>query len=275
MGLSVIFVWIDFNRKVRKMRIALGIEYVGSDFFGWQYQPHARSVQACVETALSKVANHPIKVVCAGRTDTGVHALGQVIHADVTAQRSMRSWRLGTNTHLPNDVSVLWVQPVEENFHARFSALARHYRYVILNRPSRPAVLFKRTTWAFKKLDVEAMQIAGNYLLGKHDFSSYRAITCQAKTAIRTISRLSVFRINERVIIDISANAFLHHMVRNIAGVLMSIGYGEQSPEWAKILLEARDRSIGGVTAPPDGLYFCAVDYPLPYIFPKANLSFA
>jgi tRNA pseudouridine38-40 synthase len=273
MDLSIIDFGINFNRKMNKMRIALGIEYLGSDFFGWQYQPHARSVQACVETALSKVANHPVKVICAGRTDTGVHALGQVIHADITVQRTMRSWRLGTNTHLPNDVSVLWVQSVEENFHARFSALARYYRYVILNRPSRPAVLLKKTTWAFKKLDIEAMQTAGNYLLGKHDFSSYRAVSCQAKTPIRTISYLNVSRINELVIIDISANAFLHHMVRNIAGVLMNIGYGEQPPEWAKIILDARDRTKGGVTAPPDGLYLCAVDYPSPYVFPKVNLN--
>ncbi len=257
------------------MRIALAIEYLGSNYSGWQYQPHAPSVQACVETALSKIANHPVKVICAGRTDTGVHALGQVIHADVTAQRSMRSWRIGTNTHLPNDISVLWAQPVDENFHARFSALARHYRYVILNRPSRPALSFNRTTWAFKKLDIELMQTAANYLLGKHDFSSYRAVYCQAKTPIRTISRLNVSRLNELVIIDISANAFLHHMVRNIAGVLMTIGYGEQSPEWAKIILEAQDRTKGGVTAPPDGLYLCAVDYPLNYNFPKANLIFA
>jgi tRNA pseudouridine38-40 synthase len=251
------------------MRIALGIEYVGSDFFGWQFQPHARSVQGCVEAALSKVANHAVKVVCAGRTDTGVHALGQVIHADVTVQRTMRAYVLGTNANLPQDVSVLWAQPVDENFHARFSARARHYRYVILNRPTRPALLAKRVTWERKPLDAERMQAAANYLIGTYDFSSYRAVACQAKNPVRTVSRLTVSRFDEQVIIEISANAFLHHMVRNIAGVLIAIGRGEQLPEWARTVLEARDRTIGGVTAPASGLYFCQVDYPAPYIFPK------
>jgi len=254
------------------MRIALGIEYAGNDFFGWQIQPHARSVQGCVEAALSKIANHPVTVVCAGRTDTGVHAYGQVIHADVAVQRTLRSWRLGTNSILPDDVSVLWVQEVDNNFHARFSAQARHYRYVILNRPTRPALLAKRVTWEHNSLEVERMQVAANYLLGTYDFSSYRAYACQAKNPVRTISRLAISRIGERVIIDISANAFLHHMVRNIAGVLMTIGCGKKSPEWARTVLEARDRKVGGITAPATGLYFCGVDYPSPYLFPKSAL---
>lgn len=253
------------------MKIALGIEYAGNNFCGWQMQQHAPSVQACVEAALSKIANHPVKVICAGRTDTGVHALGQVIHADVMAQRSMRSWILGTSANLPQDVSVLWAQPVDENFHARFSARARHYRYVILNRLTRPALLTKRVAWEYRPLDVERMQAGGNYLLGTHDFSSYRAVACQAKTPIRTVLRLGVSRVNDHVIIEISANAFLHHMVRNIAGVLMTIGSGEQAPEWARTILDARDRKVGGVTAPPDGLYLCGVDYPEPYVFPTAN----
>ncbi len=253
------------------MRIALGIEYAGADFFGWQFQPHARNVQGCVEAALSKVANHPVKVVCAGRTDTGVHALGQVVHADVTAQRSISSWVLGTNANLPSDVSVLWAQPVDENFHARFSARARHYRYVILNRRTRPALLAKRVTWEYKPLEVERMQVASHYLIGTHDFSSYRAVACQAKNPVRTVSRLTVSRVDEQVIIEISANAFLHHMVRNIAGVLMTIGRGEQPPQWARTVLEAQDRTMGGVTAPPGGLYYCGVDYPAPYQFPKMS----
>ncbi len=254
------------------MRIALGIEYAGNDFFGWQIQPHARSVQGCVEAALSKVANHPVTVVCAGRTDTGVHALGQVVHADVTAQRTTRSWCLGTNTNLPQDISILWTKEVDEHFHARFSAQVRHYRYVILNRLSRPALLAKRVTWEYRRtLDIGRMQAASHYLLGTHDFSSYRATACQAKSPVRTILRLIVYKSSEKVIIEISANAFLHHMVRNIAGVLMTIGSGEQPPEWARTVLEARDRKAGDITASAAGLYFCHVDYPAPYIFPKAN----
>jgi len=268
MVLSITHFATNFHRI---MRIALGIEYAGNNFFGWQIQPHAPSVQACVEAALSKVANHCVKVVCAGRTDTGVHALGQVIHADVTAQRSIRSWIFGTNANLPEDVSVLWAQMVDDNFHARFSAQLRHYRYIILNRPTRPALLSKRVAWEYRPLNIEHMQAGGNYLLGTHDFSSYRATACQAKTPVRTISRLKVYRVNEYVIIEISANAFLHHMVRNIAGVLMTIGYGEQTAEWARTILEARNRTLGGVTAPADGLYLSAVDYPEPYVFPKAN----
>jgi tRNA pseudouridine38-40 synthase len=243
------------------MRIALGIEYAGTNYCGWQIQDHAPSVQACVEAALSKVANHPIKVVCAGRTDTGVHALEQVVHIDVTAERSMRSWILGANANLPADISILWAKLVDENFHARFSATARHYRYVILNRMTRPAILTNRVTWENRNLDIAKMQTAANYLIGTHDFSSYRAIACQAKSPIRTISVLKVARQGEQVTIDISANAFLHHMVRNIAGVLMTIGYGKQAPEWAKTVLDARDRKMGGVTAPAAGLYFCRVDY--------------
>jgi len=255
------------------MRIALGIEYAGNNFAGWQIQSDARSVQECVEAALSKVANHPVKVTCAGRTDTGVHALGQVIHADVTAQRTMHSWVFGANANLSKDISVLWAIPVDDNFHARFSALARHYRYIILNRGTRPALLAKRVTWNYKPLEVEWMQTAANYLLGTHDFSSYRAVACQAKNPTRTISHLNVSRSNERILLDISANAFLHHMVRNIAGVLMTIGSGEQSPEWARTVLNARDRTMGGITAPADGLYLCGVDYPKPYIFPKVTFN--
>lgn len=243
------------------MRIALGIEYAGTNYCGWQIQDHAPSVQACVEAALSKVANHSVKVICAGRTDTGVHALEQVVHADVTAERNMRSWVLGTNANLPADISILWAKLVDENFHARFSAIARHYRYVIVNRFTRPALLVNRVTWEHRDLNISRMQEAANYLIGTHDFTSYRAIACQAKSPIRTISALNVARQAEEITIYISANGFLHHMVRNIAGVLMTIGCGEQAPEWAKTILEARDRKKGGVTAPAAGLYFCRVDY--------------
>jgi tRNA pseudouridine38-40 synthase len=255
------------------MRIALGIEYAGEHYWGWQIQPDGPNIQACVEAALSKVANHPVSIVCAGRTDTGVHALQQVVHAEVAAQRTIRSWILGCNANLPPDISILWAQFVDEAFHARFSAQARHYRYVILNRSTRPGLLAKRATWEHRLLAVERMQAGANYLIGTHDFTSYRAKACQAKNPIRTVSRLTVSRFDEQVIIDISANAFLHHMVRNIAGVLITIGRGEQPPEWANTILQAKDRTQGGVTAPPYGLYFCGVDYPASYQFPKASFS--
>ncbi|OQW90771.1 MAG: tRNA pseudouridine(38-40) synthase TruA [Beggiatoa sp. IS2] len=255
------------------MRIALGIEYNGSDFYGWQAQVHGRSVQQYVEMALSTVAHHPVTVICAGRTDTGVHAAGQVIHADVAVTRSMRSWILGSNSHLPQDVSVLWAQAVDDQFHARFSAIARHYRYFILNRISRPALLAKKIAWERRPLDVKRMQIAAHYFIGTHDFSSYRAAGCQAKSPIRTIFHLSVSQYDEMIMINISANAFLYHMVRNIAGVLMTIGCGEQPPEWAYTVLEAKDRKTASITAPANGLYFWEVDYPAPYLFPKTIQS--
>lgn len=250
------------------MRIAFGVEYLGTDFFGWQNQPHARSVQGCIEAALSKVANHPVAVVCAGRTDTGVHAVGQVIHADVIAQRSLRGWVLGTNSHLPKDISLLWAKAVDDDFHARFSAIARHYRYLILNRLTRPALLAQKVAWEHRPLQLDLMQQAANYLIGTHDFTSYRTVACQAKSPIRTISQLTIYRHQidpEQIVIDICANGFLHHMVRNIVGVLIPIGCGEQSPQWAQTVLEARDRRQGGITAPAGGLYLYGVDYPPPY----------
>lgn len=255
------------------MRIALGLEYLGSHFCGWQFQPHARTVQGDIETALSQVANHPVKVICAGRTDTGVHALGQVIHAEVIAQRSPRSWILGSNSYLPQDISVLWVHPVDETFHARFSVVERHYCYIILNRMSRPALFTDRATWEHRPLDEELMQWAANDLLGTHDFTSYRSSACQAKNPIRTINHLSISRKDEWVILEISANAFLHHMVRNIAGVLMAIGRGEHPPQWAKTILEAKDRKVGGVTAPAGGLYLSQVDYPEHYGLPNKSFG--
>ncbi len=256
------------------MRIAFGVEYDGSHFAGWQCQEGVRTVQACVEQALSKVANHPVTAICAGRTDKGVHATHQVIHADVTALRTMRSWILGTNVNLPRDVGINWAIPVDDNFHARFSARTRFYRYEIVNKMARPALLHLRATWEHRPLDVARMQAAGNVLLGTHDFTSFRAIGCQAKTPIRTIKSLTVRREYERVILEVSANAFLHHMVRNIAGVLIAIGAGEQPVEWINQILAAKDRTQGGVTAPPDGLYLCGVEYEAPYIFPTERDAF-
>lgn len=244
------------------MRIALGVEYDGTGFSGWQTQSGVRTVQSCLEEALTRVADHPVQVVCAGRTDAGVHGVGQVVHFDTSAVRSERSWVLGGNANLPADVAVRWAQPVDDDFHARFGALKRHYRYLILNRWVRPAIGRNRMSWVHKPLDEVRMQAACPHLLGEHDFSSYRAVACQAKSPVRTVHSLTVARSGELIAIDISANAFLHHMVRNIAGVLIAIGSGEQESDWTREVLELRDRTLGGVTAPPQGLYFMAVEYP-------------
>lgn len=251
------------------MRVALGVEYDGTQFCGWQVQEDVRSVQACVEQALAKVADHPVRVICAGRTDTGVHALGQVIHFDSEAIRSERSWVFGANSHLPKDCSVIWARAVSDDFHARYAALSRYYRYVIFNRAVRSGVFANRVSWCYLPLDEGRMREAAQYLIGEHDFSSYRAVACQAKQPVRTVQRLDVVRQGELIVIDIVANAFLHHMVRNIAGVLMTIGSGEREPVWAQQVLEACDRTLGGVTAPPQGLTLMSVEYPEAYALPK------
>lgn len=252
------------------MRIALGIEYDGSDFSGWQAQHGCRTVQQTVEHALATVADHAVRIVCAGRTDTGVHASEQVVHFDSDAARSVRSWVLGSNANLPRDVSVRWAQPVADDFHARFEATARSYRYVILSRFTRPAILHRRVCWKHCELDAARMARAAQYLVGEHDFTSFRALACQAKHPVRTIEQLQVHRSGDFYYIDVRANAFLHHMVRNIAGVLLAIGAGEREPEWAQELLQARDRSVGGVTAPAEGLYLVAVRYPSRFGLPDA-----
>jgi len=257
------------------MRIALGIEYDGRPFCGWQYQDHSPSVQAVVEKALSNVAAQPIRVICAGRTDTGVHAAEQVVHFDTDVRRDDKAWVMGANVNLPASVRVLWVRNVSDSFHARFSAVRRRYRYVIFNRNVRPAFLAGRVAFDYRPLDEARMQEAAQYLLGKHDFNAYRAVACQAKSPIRTVYRLDVTRRDELILIDIEANAFLHHMVRNIAGVLMSIGAGEQEPAWAKQVLQGRDRCLGGVTGPPDGLYLVEVVYPEEFGLPRLPPSSA
>lgn len=249
-------------------RIALGIEYDGSRYCGWQYQDHSPSVQEKVEQALAFVANHEVRVSCAGRTDTGVHALGQVVHFDTDAVRSDHAWVLGGNANLPEDITVLWAKQMPANFHARFSAVRRLYRYVIFNRPMRPAILAKRVSWEYRPLQIERMREATQYLIGEHDFSSYRALACQAKSPVRTLHRLDISRHCDMVILELEANGFLHHMVRNIAGVLMKIGAGEADPAWAREVLEQRDRTQGGVTASPHGLYFVTAYYPDQYSIP-------
>ncbi|MEK6747810.1 MAG: tRNA pseudouridine(38-40) synthase TruA [Pseudomonadota bacterium] len=259
------------------MRYAAGIEYDGHPFCGWQIQKTgADSIQQRVEHALSAVADHALKVTCAGRTDAGVHALNQIIHFESAAPRAMSSWIRGANSNLPKEIAVTWVQPVADDFHARFSATRRTYRYVIANRPVRPTFLAWRSAWEYRPLDAVRMQEAANFLLGEHDFSSYRALACQAKSPVRTVHRLQVRRQGELILIDAEANAFLHHMIRNIAGVLLDIGAGKQAPPWAQEVLQARNRALGGITAPPHGLYFVGVMYPerfgIPYMPETAML---
>jgi len=244
------------------MRFACAVEYDGAGFSGWQRQDHARSVQADVEKALSFVADHAVQVTSAGRTDAGVHATWQIIHFDTDAERSPRSWVLGANANLPADARLLWVRPVADDFHARFSAQARVYRYVILNRDLPSALLRQRVTWERRPLDVDRMLAGAQHLLGEHDFSSFRAMACQAKSPVRTVQRLEVVRRGELLYLDVQANAFLHHMVRNIAGVLMTVGCGERPVEWIAEVLAHRDRTRGGVTAPASGLYLVGVSYP-------------
>lgn len=251
-------------------RLALGIEYDGSAFRGWQSQAHAIGIQSVVEAALSKVADHAVAVVAAGRTDACVHACMQVAHFDSMAIRTERGWTLGGNTHLPKHISLLWAREVPDDFHARYSAEARSYRYIILNRAARPALAFDRVCWVRDKLDERRMQSAASLLLGEHDFSSFRAAECQAHSPVRNLQEVRVERHADRVTLDVTANAFLHHMVRNIAGVLLAIGTGERPVEWAAEVLAARDRRCGGVTAAPQGLYLVGVKYPPEYRLPTA-----
>jgi len=250
------------------MRIALGIEYEGTGFCGWQRQKEGRTVQACVEQALSRVADHPIAVVCAGRTDTGVHATGQVVHFDTGSRRKSQNWIRGSNASLPEDIRVQWAVETPESFHARFSATRRHYRYIILNSPTTSALLGNRTCREYTCLDTASMARAGKQLVGEHDFSSFRAAACQAKSPVRTIYELDVHRSGDFVYLDVLANAFLHHMVRCIAGVLIAVGRGEQPPARVAEILAARDRTVSGFNAPPAGLYLVAVRYKPEFTLP-------
>lgn len=251
------------------MRVAMGVEYDGTAYHGWQMQGDVDTVQQCLEQALSKVADHPVIVHCAGRTDARVHGIGQVIHFDSDAQRTPRNWILGCNVNLPNDINITWAQPVSDEFHARFSAVSRSYRYLILNRMTRSAIWRDRAVWIHRPLDEGRMAKAARYLVGTHDFSSYRALGCQAKSPVRTVTELSVVREADRITIDISADGFLHHMVRNIAGVLISIGVGDRPVEWAQEVLEYKNRTLGGITAPPQGLYLLEVGYPESFNLPQ------
>lgn len=253
-------------------RIALCVSYKGAQYFGWQSQASGvPSVQHEVEQAISKVANHPVEIVCAGRTDKAVHASYQVVHFDTTVIRSERSWVFGCNANLPSDISISWARPVEDEFHARFSALSRRYNYFIYNHPIRPAHFSDQVTWCHYPLDADAMDRAAQCLLGEHDFSSFRAAGCQSKSPFRRLDKISVKRVSNMLLLDVSGNAFLHHMVRNIAGVLIKIGTGEMPESWCKEVLDQKDRTKASVTAPPFGLYLCDVEYPDQFNLPKSE----
>ena len=251
------------------MRYAIGIEYDGSGFQGWQRLSHGASVQAAVEAALSFVVDHPLDVVCAGRTDSGVHARCQVVHFDTEAARTPYALQQGGNSRLPGGVAVLWCQPMPQDFHARYSARARRYRYMILNRKVRPAMQRDYLTWERQPLDAEAMHRAAQALVGEHDFSAFRTVHCQAPHPNRNVHDISVRRDEDRVIVEVQANAFLHHMVRNFVGSLLLVGRGEQPEAWVGELLAGRDRIVAGPTAPSNGLVFLGPRYPREWGLPE------
>jgi tRNA pseudouridine38-40 synthase len=252
-----------------RRRLAVGIEYDGGGYCGWQQQSDAASVQVALEQALSRVADQPIQLICAGRTDAGVHARAQVAHFDTDAVRSSRAWLLGTNSYLPRDISLHWTQPVAGEFHARFSALARSYRYLILNRVTRSALAHGRALVVHRPLDVAAMQAGAQWLIGEHDFSAFRSSECQARSPVRQLRTLRVARSGDWIAVDVTANAFLHHMVRNLVGLLLDVGIGKAPPQWAAEVLASRDRTRSSPTAPAQGLYFWTVRYPRAFGLPE------
>lgn len=252
------------------MKLALGIEYDGSAYYGWQRQQEVPSVQACLERALSTVADEPVAVYCAGRTDAGVHATGQVVHFDTRARRPDAAWTLGVNANLPSDIAVRWVAPVADDFHARFSATARRYRYIVYNHRLRPALLGRGLTHYYHPLDAPSMARAGQCLLGENDFTSFRALQCQSSSPWRNVHHLHVARQGQYVVVDIKANAFVHHMVRNIVGSLLEVGCGNRPESWIAELMACRDRTQAGATAQAEGLYLVSADYPSRFALPAA-----
>ncbi|MBS0298604.1 MAG: tRNA pseudouridine(38-40) synthase TruA [Proteobacteria bacterium] len=251
------------------MRVVLVLEYDGSRYCGWQSQPQGCSIQDVLETALSAIAQEKIRVITAGRTDTGVHALYQVVHFDTLAQRPVSAWIRGVNALLPNDIAVLWATEVSGEFHARYSAKERRYLYLLLNQPMRPGINNNKVGWYHHPLELAKMQAAGNILIGEHDFSSFRAAECQAKSPVRTITRLTITRQGNTLVFDIHANAFLHHMVRNIIGCLVYVGKGKYSAEWIRELLASCDRMYAAPTFSPAGLYLAGVKYDMCWGMPE------
>ena len=246
------------------------VSYEGTAYHGWQVQKHdGRTLQEAVQAALTRVADEPIEVVCAGRTDAGVHATAQVLHFDTVARRSAQAWVAGANHFLSGDIAMRWAGAAAEDFHARFSALSRTYRYFILNTRVRPAIAARNMTWFSPPLDVGLMAEAGRQLLGEHDFTSFRDAECQARSPVRRLLELDVQRHGEVVVLEVRANAFLHHMVRNITGTLLEVGTGRRAPAWVAEVLAQRRRAAAGITAPPQGLYFVAVEYPARFGIPE------
>jgi tRNA pseudouridine38-40 synthase len=251
------------------LKIALGIAYDGSHFCGWQTQPSGGSVQDHLESAIAAIAGHQVRVTAAGRTDAGVHAVAQVVHFETEAERPESAWVRGVNAHLPEAAAVQWAVPVDAAFHARFSAVGRSYRYVLYNHAVRPALASRHVGWFHDPLDLDAMRAAASLLVGRHDFSAFRAAECQAKTPERTLALASVARRGPYVVFDFRADAFLHHMVRNIVGSLVYVGKGRHLPQWIGDVLASRDRALAAPTFAPDGLYLSAVHYPPKWTFPR------
>ncbi len=254
-------------------RIALGISYDGRPWQGWQTQPHGQTVQDTLESAIAEFLTVPTSTVCAGRTDTGVHGLGQVVHLDTTIERTEQSWVRGVNAHMPASISVQWAQRVSDDFHARFSATERTYTYIILNTRVRQPFWAGRAGWVFQTLDLESMIEATRFLLGEHDFSSFRSSQCQAKSPVRTMHAIDMVQKGDLIFVTLRANAFLHHMVRNILGALIQIGQGREPVSYIKHLLSVCDRTQGAPTFSPDGLYLTAVKYP-GFEFPEVSNIF-
>jgi len=253
------------------MRFALQLEYDGSAFQGWQSQPHGKTVQDHLEHALTVIAGQRTQATAAGRTDTGVHALSQIVHFDTEVERPLQAWVRGVNAHLPAAIAVRWVQAVDDDFHARFCALSRSYRYILFNSPVRPAIQTGRVGWYHRPLDVPAMAEAAKRLLGEQDFSSFRSSQCQAKSPVKHLHQAEVSRQGEYVIFEFRAGGFLHHMVRNIVGALLWVGYGKEKPEWMAEVIAARDRSQAAPTFMPDGLYFTGVEYEARWNLPNGG----
>lgn len=256
---------------MKTTKYAIGVEYSGSGYCGWQQQKHCVSIQEHLQKAIGFVANHAVQLVCAGRTDAGVHAIEQVAHFESESERDDRAWVLGSNCRLPRDIRIRWIKKVEQGFHARFTAIARSYRYIILNSPVPSAVFHDRVSWQFRPLDHQAMHECAQQILGEHDFSAFRAVGCQAKSASRNVHEVNISRQGELIYFDIKANAFLYHMVRNLAGSLMAVGKGEQSKNWFAEVLASKDRNLADVTAPAAGLYFIRACYPEQYNLPMVG----
>jgi len=253
------------------MRIALGLEYDGSRFLGWQTQPGGGTVQDAVEEALQMIADSRISVVAAGRTDRGVHACEQVIHFDFEGERPTSAWVRGANALLPPSIAILWARPIDAEFHARYSARARSYRYILINRPVRPALAAGRVGWFHAPLDIAAMRSAAQYLVGEHDFSAFRSSECQAKTPVRKVAALRIEPRGERIDFVVQANAFLHHMVRNLVGALVYVGKGRHPPHWMRELLASRDRRRAAPTFGAEGLYLERIDYEARWGLPQTR----